>query len=59
MHGDIFTNNNVIAISDLAASLTGGMLYQKYGLKTSYYLSFTIGIIGALSILYLETNHQL
>lgn len=59
LDGDIFTNNNVIALSDLAASLTGSILYQKYGLKTSYYLSFTIGIIGSLSILYLEGNHSL
>lgn len=59
LDGDIFTNNNVIALADLAATLTGSIIYQKYGLKTSYYLSFTIGITGALCILYLGSIHSL
>lgn len=59
LEGDIFTNNNYCAISDLFAVIWGGYFYNKFGLKITYYLSFGIGIFGGLGVLYLENIHSL
>jgi len=57
LEGDIFTNNNVVAVSDFAAAASGGYLYKKFGLKTTYYISFLIAIFGGLGIMFLENMH--
>jgi hypothetical protein len=47
-------NNYYCAISDAAAVLSGGYIYSKVGLKMTYYIAFTLGLIGGLGILYIE-----
>lgn len=59
LEGDLFTNNNVIALTDFIACATGGYIYQKFGLKITYYLSIIIGIVGGLCIMYLENMHEI
>ena len=56
--GNIFSNSNYSAISDVLAVVCCGTIYSKVGLKVTYYISFTLGLVGALSILYLEVVYN-
>ena len=54
----MFTNNKFCALTDLIAVFWGGYFYKTFGLKQTYYISITLGIIGGLGVLYLELMHS-
>jgi hypothetical protein len=54
----MFTNNKFCALTDFIACFCGGYIYKKIGLKKTYYISITLGIIGGLGVLYLESMHS-
>ena len=58
LEGDMFTNNKFCAITDFMAAFLGCQIYKIFGLKKTYYLSLSIGIIGGLGVLYLESMHS-
>ena len=47
-------NNYYCAISDALAVLSGGFICSRVGLKMTYNIAFTLGLIGGLGILYIE-----
>ena len=58
LEGDLFTNNKFCAITDFIACFFGGYVYKMFGLKRTYYISISLGIIGGLGVLYLESMHS-
>lgn len=51
IEGDIYTNTIVSSISEVAAYLISGVLYEKIGTKVSFIGSFLIGIVGSISLM--------
>jgi len=56
--GDMFTNNKICAFTDFTAVFWGGYFYKNFGLKKTFFISITLGIIGGLGVLYLESMHS-
>jgi MFS family permease len=54
----MFTNNKFCAFTDFASMFFGGYFYKTYGLKKTYYVSISLGIIGGMGVLYLEMMHS-
>jgi hypothetical protein len=54
----MFTNNKICAFTDFTAVFWGGYFYKNFGLKKTFYISITLGIIGGLGVLYLESMHS-
>ncbi len=52
--GDVFVNTIAAAVSEMMAHMISGILYDKLGIKGSYFIYFLIGSIG--SILYLTVG---
>jgi hypothetical protein len=44
-------------MTDFIAVFWGGYFYKVFGLKKTYFISITLGIIGGLGVLYLESMH--
>lgn len=60
IEGDIYTNTTVSAVSEVAAYMISGALYDKIGTKMSFIGSYIIAIIGATFYIFLgETNKSL
>lgn len=54
LQGNIFVNSNYCALADSIAVIAGGLIFAKLGLKNTYYVAFSFGLIGGLGILQTE-----
>ena len=54
LQGNIFVNSNYCAIADSVAVVAGGLIFAKLGLKNTYYVAFSLGLIGGVGILQTE-----
>lgn len=56
LEGNIFINFYIFGAAGLVAVLVGGWLYAQFGLRFSYFLSFTMSILGCLGLLVVQLN---
>lgn len=54
--GDIYNNSLSSAGTDLIASLVGGAMYTRLGIKKSFTLLWTISTLGGVIIIFLGNN---
>lgn len=52
--GSIYVNGSISSLSELAAGLTAGLIYAKFGVKKSLVISFGIAAVGGFGILWYE-----
>jgi hypothetical protein len=57
IQGNVFLNTLVSAASELPAQALGGYLYAKVGIRAVLVGSFTLAIIGSVSLLTLGDDH--
>lgn len=56
--GNVYINSAVSALSEVAAIMLSGLLYEKLGVKKSFILSYGIAVIGGIGIIVFEySNH--
>jgi hypothetical protein len=51
LEGNIFVNFYIFGAAGIAAVLLGGYIYNYYGLRNSYTMSFIMCIIGCTGML--------
>ena len=51
LEGNIFVNFYIFGAAGVTAVLIGGIIFNKYGLRFTYLLSFNMCIIGCLGML--------
>lgn len=50
--GDLYTNGMISSVSEVAAYVLSGLIYQKLGLKPTLIACFLFSMIGMLLILF-------
>ena len=54
--GNIFVNSLASSLSELVATLLGGVLYKYAGIKLSFIICFAVALLGGLFLLFLGVN---
>ena len=54
--GSIYVNGSISSLSELAAGLTAGLIYAKFGVKKSLVISFGIASLGGFGILWYKMS---
>ena len=57
LEGSIFTNNYVEGIAGGLAGILGAKIYARFGLRTSFILSFSMAMFGGLMVYLLESGN--
>lgn len=55
LKGDIFLNSSVSALSEVMSLFMAGYFYLKFGLRTALTVSFGLGFLGGLMIMFFES----
>jgi len=55
--GDFFVNIVTTSLSEMTAYYVGGLLYDRIGIKSTYLISYSIGVVGCLSYVLLSTTY--
>jgi hypothetical protein len=55
--GDFFVNIVATVLSEMIAYYVGGLLYDRIGIKSTYLISYSIGVVGCLSYVLLSTTY--
>lgn len=58
IEGDIYTNTIVSSVSEVAAYMISGALYEKIGMKVSFIGSYLIAILGATCYIFYSQENQ-
>ena len=54
IRGDIFVNNHVSCLSEIAAYITSGLIMKKIGLKFTLMLSFFLSFLGMFALIFYQ-----
>lgn len=57
--GNIYTNSSISSLSELLSYVFSGVFFKKIGMKPSFFICFTISIIGAALYIIFENNENL
>jgi hypothetical protein len=55
--GDIYTNGIASSISEILAYFCSGLVYRYLKIRLSFCVSFAVGLVGGLLILFLGSSH--
>ena len=58
LKGFIYINNIAQACSEIPAYAIGGVMFKQIGLKNSFVLSYTIGLVGMIALLIYQGDSQ-
>ena len=47
--GNFFVNIVTTSLSEMIAYYVGGVLFDRIGIKSTYFISYSIGVLGCLS----------
>ena len=54
--GSIYVNGSISALSEVAATLSAGLIYAKFGVRKAFVISFGISALGGFGILWYESS---
>jgi hypothetical protein len=56
LEGNIFVNFYIFGAAGIAAVILGGYIYNSWGLRNSFAMSFTMCIIGCIGMLVIQLD---
>jgi hypothetical protein len=54
--GSFFVNSSMSALSEVAAALVASLIYNKFGIRKAFVISFAISSLGGCGILWYKTH---
>jgi len=54
--GSFFVNSSMSALSEVAAALVASLIYNKFGIRKAFVISFAISALGGCGILWYKTH---